>query len=273
MKTFLLAALLLVTVVTAAPNGQSRSVKSVRPSIERINGVTSGNRKRAAPVIPRLPPGGEDECDNVNGVCKPICSPTEEAYPESVCPGGQECCQDDGGVIGDPHFSSLDGKHYTNQGKCRYVLLKDCVAKPHWIITVGNEEGWFKGHGVTRVKQVTVRVGGHTVTFGPKHESTVNGNAIKGPLRKVDLGAKDLSVTKEGGMMEFEYYDHFKVSFDGVHHVDVEVSPKLEGKVCGMLGNNDNNPRNDFTMPDGTITKDADKFAESWKVPNSCSDQ
>jgi len=38
--------------------------------------------------------------------------------------------------------------------------------------------------------------------------------------------------------------------------------------VEGMLGNNDGNPDNDLTGPDGTLYTNPDEFGESWRVSN-----
>ena len=40
--------------------------------------------------------------------------------------------------------------------------------------------------------------------------------------------------------------------------------------MCGLMGNADNNPKNDFQLPDKTITTNVATFANSWKINPKC---
>ncbi|XP_077862308.1 neuronal pentraxin-2-like [Saccoglossus kowalevskii] len=69
---------------------------------------------------------------------------------------------DGGSVIGDPHFTTLDGRHYSHQGVCWYTLVKDCSnVKPDFKIIAkfepreDNNSGEFK----TRVIAINITVG------------------------------------------------------------------------------------------------------------------
>ncbi|XP_006822172.1 BMP-binding endothelial regulator protein-like isoform X2 [Saccoglossus kowalevskii] len=53
----------------------------------------------------------------------------------------------------------------------------------------------------------------------------------------------------------------------GKHQLDVSATGSdYNGKLCGLMGNSDGNPGNDFQKPDGSYVKDVIEFGESWKV-------
>nr|XP_006823116.1 PREDICTED: IgGFc-binding protein-like [Saccoglossus kowalevskii] len=56
-----------------------------------------------------------------------------------------------------------------------------------------------------------------------------------------------------------------------LHGITIEFEDdELYGKVCGLLGDADGDPNNDFVMSDGTRTLDSNEFGNSWMVPGSC---
>lgn len=46
----------------------------------------------------------------------------------------------------------------------------------------------------------------------------------------------------------------------------ITLPNKYKGLVCGLCGNFDGNKRNDFVLPNGTITQDLIRFGNSWEV-------
>ncbi|XP_077862815.1 mucin-2-like [Saccoglossus kowalevskii] len=99
----------------------------------------------------------------------------------------------------------------------------------------------------------------------------VNGNEIDSPFPWTN------------GRIKVDKYDeHVKISLDskftllwnGKGRAVPTLDASMFGKVCGLLGNADDNPDNDMQMrmPDGTMktTSDVNKFGNSWVIPGSC---
>ncbi|XP_002731865.1 kielin/chordin-like protein [Saccoglossus kowalevskii] len=252
-------AMLSATMVTAAP-GVSKERRLSALSMAK------DESERAAPIIKR-----PDQCDLQNiGVCKTSCNETEtiseDNGDENKCENPNEvCCEDDGGGSGDPHILTLDGRIYSFQGVCTYILVKDC-SDDDWEITMTNEPTVYYGMNVSRVSLITARVRDVVVTLGKDGLIKINGQLVSSAEDAV-FGTDKLSLTDRNGVAVFSYYEKFSMSYTDKGYVaDVKISPGLEGKCCGLLGNNDGDPKNDFLLPNGETAKNKFAFVDYWLV-------
>ena len=51
-----------------------------------------------------------------------------------------------------------------------------------------------------------------------------------------------------GHYTELEVFDT-KIRWDGKDHITVEVNPSMMGKTCGLCGNYNGDPKDDFKTP------------------------
>lgn len=58
------------------------------------------------------------------------------------------------------------------------------------------------------------------------------------------------------------------VKFDGDHQVEVSLLSTYKGEVCGMCGNYNGDPSDDFLNPDGEPEPDSTSLGNSWQVAN-----
>ena len=76
-----------------------------------------------------------------------------------------------------------------------------------------------------------------------------------------------------------------QVSWDGLYRVDVTVSRRWSGKLCGLCGNYNNDPSDEFITSDNVLVDDPNVFSFSWlhsisnsttcrqlQIPVQCSD-
>ena len=62
----------------------------------------------------------------------------------------------------------------------------------------------------------------------------------------------------------------FSVRWDGGMGIYVKINQRYEGQMCGLMGNADGNARNDFQLPDKSITTNVATFGNSWKKNPRC---
>ncbi|XP_042565103.1 IgGFc-binding protein-like [Clupea harengus] len=104
-------------------------------------------------VVPTSPP---DPCDGIT------CREKEECKRGVCVPISRATCS----ALGDPHYTTFDGKRYDFQGTCTYtmaeVLKKEAGLIP-FTVQAKNNHRWNKQ--VSLVRKVTVTVYNHTVAI------------------------------------------------------------------------------------------------------------
>ena len=76
----------------------------------------------------------------------------------------------------------------------------------------------------------------------------------------------DANVFVRGGQPFVIFNIRYPVSvhWDGSQRVVINVSSGWQGKLCGFCGNYNNDPEDDFMLPNGTLTTSANEFGSAW---------
>ncbi|XP_039481196.1 BMP-binding endothelial regulator protein [Drosophila santomea] len=190
-----------------------------------------------------------------------------------------ECCQrcvETAGtctVFGDPHFRTFDGKFFSFQGSCKYLLASDCLGKT-FHIRLTNE-----GRGTRRAswaKTVTLNLRNLKVNLGQRMRVKVNGTRVTLPYSVV-AGGQNVTIERlaDGGAVMLRSEMGLTLEWNGAGFLQVSVPAKFKKRLCGLCGNFNGSSRDDLTGKDGRNHGDDEvwHFANSWKVggPKSCS--
>ncbi|XP_064639835.1 mucin-2-like [Lineus longissimus] len=164
-------------------------------------------------------------------------------------------------AIGDPHYRSFDGKAFSIQGTCKYLLLD---LKLHNVkIYAKNEQCGTTG--VTCTKSVEMLVDGLKIVLSRDRPITAGSLTINNSDKQFLDG--DL-LYKKVGQQKIVIESHskgFKAEWDGLTTLRIGVMKKHRFKINGGLcGDYDGNPDNDFTTSTNGLTESADTFASSW---------
>lgn len=195
--------------------------------------------------------------------CPPIdapCQPDSERDHEE-----DHCCQRCGQrygvctVFGDPHYRTFDGKFFTFEGSCRYQLVGDCVDH-RFSVRVTNDARQTTSSAWT--KAVLVRIDELRVNLGRKMRVKVNGTRVEVPY--VVPNVLDISRTSDSVIVSTRI--GIKVLWDGISLVEVSASGTHRGRLCGLCGNFNDQPGDDFTMRSGQLVEDPDQFGQSWSI-------
>lgn len=196
-------------------------------------------------------------------VCPPVspCPPGSKLeHPEGQCCA--RCVESDGicKVFGDPHYRTFDGKFYTFKGACKYQLVTDCVGHT-FSIRVTNDAKKTKYSAWT--KTIALKVGDLKVNLGQKMRVKVNGKRVTIPYR-IEHKRLNINFTDDSVIVSTDI--GIKVLWDGISVLEVSVPSSYRGRLCGLCGNFNSLPRDDFTSRHGKLLQDMQKFGHSWAV-------
>ncbi|XP_045237182.2 IgGFc-binding protein [Macaca fascicularis] len=203
--------------------------------------------------------------------CEPSsCGPHEACQPSGGSLGcvavGSATCQ----ASGDPHYTTFDGRRFDFMGTCVYVLAQTCGTRPglHQFAVLQENVAWGNGRvSVTRV--ITVQVGNFTLRLEQRQwKVTVNGVDMKLP---VVLANGQIRASQHGSDVVIETDFGLRVAYDLVYYVRVTIPGNYYQQMCGLCGNYNGDPKDDFQKPNGSQAGNANDFGNSWEeaVPGS----
>ncbi|XP_026018809.1 alpha-tectorin-like [Astatotilapia calliptera] len=175
---------------------------------------------------------------------------------------------------GDPHYITFDRKAYDFQGTCRYVLVTLCNATDElnqFSVEAKNEA--LNGRPLSTVAEVFVNVWGYDVHMSRDRRGLVQVNGVTRNLPIV-LNEGNVSIYATGSRIVASTNFGLSVTYNGYSAVFISVPPNYREKICGLCGNFNGNPNDDFHTPSGTIVTSPDEFGRAWKVPGNytCND-
>ncbi|ETE57325.1 IgGFc-binding protein, partial [Ophiophagus hannah] len=236
---------------------------------------------------------------------EPTPTPMEPSTPEPTPTPVETTVSESCLVSGDPHYYTFDKQTHHFMGNCTYTLSQLCDRNnsllPYFNVEASNEHRGGYTH-VSYVESVHVDVFGIRVTLGKGGRVTVRGAvaaaaaAAEGHLC-FDAGVRRSTVVPQSPTVDGEpvivpstpiqgveilpsgFYTvvstdfGLSVKFDGDHQVEVSLLSTYKGEVCGMCGNYNGDPSDDFLNPDGEPEPDSTSLGNSWQVANltSCS--
>ncbi|KAK9297425.1 hypothetical protein QLX08_008855 [Tetragonisca angustula] len=196
-------------------------------------------------------------------MCPPLnlpCPPNSRLeHPEGQC--CPRCVESDGvcTVFGDPHYRTFDGKFFSFKGACKYQLASDCSGHT-FSVRVTNDARSTRFSAWT--KTIAIKVGDLKVNLGQKMRVKVNGKKVDIPYRV----ANRLDVNRTADSIVVSTQIGIKVLWDGISFLEVSAPTSYRGRLCGLCGNFNSLPKDDFTNRRGKLLQDPQPFGQSWLV-------
>ncbi|XP_074936282.1 IgGFc-binding protein-like, partial [Phalacrocorax aristotelis] len=164
------------------------------------------------------------------------------------------------------HYQTFDGKAFDFTGTCTYTLTKTCDTDPTLPIFSIEARKEHRGNGkVSYVGSVTLRVYDITITVVRSENGIVRVNNHRSHL-PISLAQGKLQLQQKGKTLLIKTDFRLKILYDWDDHVVIKIPSRFFGKVCGMCGNGNGNPEDDFLIPSGKLVQDAVELGKSWKV-------
>ena len=208
-----------------------------------------------------------NEGDQIHPSCSTHCTCRNgnfQCEPQLCNINGASCY-----AAGDPHYHTFDGRYFNFQGACEYVLTKSCDTEEFSVIVTN---GAHNQH-VSCTDSVRVLLPSENLNVllerGEGGTVTINGILQPNNGDEIILQSGEVEIVRVGG------HPHvivnrigIKVSWDGSYYVDVTVSTSWRGRLCGLCGNYNNNPTDDFQTPNGFLASTTSEFGLSWMTNN-----
>ncbi|KAM6153043.1 otogelin-like protein isoform 1-T1 [Erethizon dorsatum] len=208
---------------------------------------------------------------NFHGLSYSVGSKIEQECTECVCVGGvwnctEHDCPVQCSVVGDSHFTTFDGRHYSFIGMCQYILVKG-TGKDKFTITLQKAPceqnlGLVCLQSTTLIldddfsKQVTLSRGGQILT-SPNQRFNLNGIVEIQTLSSLFILLK----TTFGLKILF--------AIDG-ERIYIQLTSAWRRRTLGLCGTFNGNIRDDFLSPSGMIEGTPQLHANAWRVSSTC---
>ncbi|KAK3577967.1 hypothetical protein CHS0354_020807 [Potamilus streckersoni] len=219
---------------------------------------------------------GTDNCDenaqcvNLDGSFYCRCNRGFRFDGQKCTPLGMCAC------FGDPHCLTMDNRLMHFQGLCQYTMARDGCngSQPTFEVITQN---WQKELvGVTEaswVKNITFNIAGHKIELMQGKEVRVDGIKIIIPfITREDRGAIYIRLAGKYVEVYARYLNGIQLNWDGEQNVELYVPGSYKEKICGLCGNYNDNPADDWMVgpacpaKQGTITDNLNLFGNSWTV-------
>ncbi|XP_044847386.1 IgGFc-binding protein-like isoform X2 [Mauremys mutica] len=189
-------------------------------------------------------------------ICKMI-----NGQPECV-PVSQATCW----AAGYLHYHTFDGRVYDFHGTCNYMVAKTCrdaSGLPSFHVTAKIENSGNKQ--VFYIGSVTVQVDGVTITAARAEVGFVGVNNTRAHL-PISLNNGALRLYQSGTSLILRTDFNLRVSYDWNNHLSVTVPRVFSNSLCGLCGNYNGDPSDDFRTPDGDLAPSVAALGKSWAV-------
>ncbi|CAM5176236.1 unnamed protein product, partial [Eretmochelys imbricata] len=164
------------------------------------------------------------------------------------------------------HYHTFDGRAYDFHGTCNYMVAKTCrddsVLSSFHVLAKSENSGNTQ---VFYIGSVTVQVDGVTVTAARAEVGFVWVNNTRAHL-PISLNNGSLRLYQSGTSLVLRTDFNLKVSYDWNNHLRVTVPNDFSNSLCGLCGNYNGDPSDDFQTPDGDLARSVAALGKSWAV-------
>ena len=149
---------------------------------------------------------------------------------------------------GDPHYYTFDHRHYDFQGVCDHIFTQPCNSNEFSIIVTNTANNPF----VSSTSSVRVLVPHEDLDILLERRGyiKINNQPQLNNDDRIILQYNDTMVARVGGHSHvFLTRSGIEVFFDGRSRVTVKASSVWKGLLCGLCGNYNGDPSDDFQTP------------------------
>lgn len=162
-------------------------------------------------------------------------------------------------IVNGQHIFTFDGRHLTFPGNCRYVLAHDHVDR-NFTLMMQLVNGAPKA-------LILEDKSGSIIELKENGACTINGANHGFPIIEKD----SFAFRKPNGIIGIgSLYGIMAFCSSKLEVCYIEVNGFYLGKLRGLLGDGNNEPYDDFRMPNGRVCDSESEFGNSYRLSRSC---
>jgi hypothetical protein len=187
-----------------------------------------------------------------------------------------------GGSAGDPHISTFDGYRYDLQAAGEFTLFKSTTDDLNVQVRQEPISSPWGGRWVSVNTALATLIDGHRVGIYINEDIPLKIEGVATDLANgasLDLGTGRIERHNErytliyptGDRIDVGLYNHSVIG--NYININTYLTNGREGEIVGILGNNNSDSSDDFTLADGTILTPPlnfeqlyNQFANSWRI-------
>ncbi|XP_055854171.1 hemocytin [Episyrphus balteatus] len=202
------------------------------------------------------------------------------------CENGVWKCTDENcgarcSAVGDPHYTTFDGKKFDFMGKCSYYMLKtdNITVEAENVpcdgaISDNPAANSLETPSCTKSLTIISDINGvkTTIKLGQNLVTHVNDKEV---LKFPKITGNDQILIRQASstFITVDFTDGISVWWDGQNQVYIDAPPSLREKTSGLCGTFNSKTQDDFLTPEGDIETAVEPFANKWRTKDTCDDQ
>nr|XP_033784676.1 otogelin [Geotrypetes seraphini] len=215
----------------------------------------------------------ECPCD-YHGVSYPVGSMVYDACNNCTCTGGKWACTDlvcpaECSVTGDIHFVTFDGRKYTFQASCQYILAKSLTSGT-FTVTLQNVP-CGQNHDGMCIQSVSL-----ILNQDPVRQVTLThaGDVLMYDHYKINLPYTDdlFEIRKLSSIfLQVKTQLGLQIEYDPAGlRLYLQIDGRWKDDTTGLCGTFNGNMQDDFLSPVGVPESTPQLFGNSWKTSSAC---
>ncbi|XP_043569125.1 mucin-19-like [Chiloscyllium plagiosum] len=193
----------------------------------------------------------------VNGVSC-LCKGALWTCTERSCP--KTCL-----VYGDGYHITFDGKRYSYDGNCEYVIVEDQCQRAIGTFQILAESIPCCENGVTCSRNIRI-------LFEDRELILLSGNGVtEVSLGKTQCTDNLYTLHTVGLYLVLRFSNGITVIWDKRTRLSVTLDAKWKNKVCGLCGNFNDDIKDDLKTKWNYVVTSPVELGNSWKTSQSCS--
>ena len=176
------------------------------------------------------------------------------------CIEATKCPACTGLASGDPHYLTYDGRYYDLFDHCSHLFSGDCVDNTFAVYSITSDR-CSRGRAPTCIDRAVVEVPPLGVTIHLYIEGVPKYDFDGAPSLPANI-----VVVQTSSRVMLHLVDYGVYIWYGRYYLKIQAPKNYIGKLCGLLGDCNGYPSDDWKFRDGNVTNSLATFEQGYRI-------